>query len=413
MSSRIAYFVNQYPAISHTFIRREIEALERQGIDIQRSALRGWNADLVDAVDKVEQTKTHYVLRRGALPVLMSMIVLFLQRPIRFFRTLGIAWRTGWRGHRPLAYHLFALAEACALLQWLRHKQIDHVHAHFGTNSAEVLLYARLLGGPPYSFTVHGPEEFDDPQGFALKEKVEHADFVVAITSFARSQIFRWANFEDWHKVHVVRCGLSPEVLEQPRTPVPGSQRLVTVGRLVEQKGQKLLLEAAKELNRRGVDFYLTVIGNGPMRQQLGELITAYGLDDKVKLAGALSTEQLLAEIRASRAVVLPSFAEGLPMVIMEAMALGRPVLTTHIAGIPELVRHHHNGWLIAPGCVSALTEAMQEALATPAESLARMADQAVCSVRQNHSADHETLKLAQMFCKDTARSLESSTTLA
>src|SRR5690242_12323139 len=163
---KLAYFVNQYPKVSHSFIRREILALERQGIDVQRIALRGWDAEVVDAEDKAEQTKTRYVLQGGLAPLLAALAKSLLTSPRRFLKALALACRMGWRAERPLPYHLIYLAEACRMVPWLKASGATHVHAHFGTNSAEVVMLARALGGPPYSFTVHGPDEFDRPQFF-------------------------------------------------------------------------------------------------------------------------------------------------------------------------------------------------------------------------------------------------------
>ncbi|WEK28389.1 MAG: glycosyltransferase family 4 protein [Candidatus Pseudomonas phytovorans] len=395
---RIAYFINQYPKVSHSFIRREILALERQGVAVQRIALRGWDAELQDPEDTAERAKTRYVLQGGIKGLLTPTLQVLRAQPQRFFQALRLALRLGLRADRAWPYHLVYLAEACQVLQWLQAGEARHVHAHFGTNSTEVVMLANLLGGPAYSFTVHGPEEFDKPQFLHLGEKVRRAAFVAAVSSYGRSQLFRWVAHEHWAKVKVVHCGLEPGFHEVAPVNLPATPRLVCVGRLCEQKGQLLLLEGARQLAAQSIAFELVLAGDGEMREQIEALITRHGLQQHVRITGWISSAQVREEILAARALVLPSFAEGLPVVIMEAMALRRPVLTTYVAGIPELVRPGENGWLFPAGAVDELAQAMAECLAQPAEELQRMGEAAYQRVLQRHDIDTEAAKLAGYF---------------
>ncbi|MBD9438181.1 glycosyltransferase family 4 protein [Pseudomonas sp. PDM04] len=395
---RIAYFINQYPKVSHSFIRREILALERQGFEVQRIALRGWDAELVDAEDVSERDKTRYVLQGGVKELLMPVLQVLRERPRAFFSALWLALRMGRRADRAWPYHLIYLAEACRLLPWLQAFGAEHVHAHFGTNSTEVVMLANALGGPAYSFTVHGPEEFDKPQFIHLGEKVRRSAFVAAISSYGRSQLYRWVDHGHWAKVKVVHCGLERAFHEVPAVPVPSVPRLVCVGRLCEQKGQLLLMEAARLLAVKGVAFEMVLAGDGEMRGQIEALITQHGLQAHVRITGWISSEQVRAEMLAARAMVLPSFAEGLPVVIMEAMALRRPVLTTFVAGIPELVRQGENGWLFPAGAVEELADALQDCLAQPVEVLQRMGEAAYQRVLVRHDIDTEAARLAALF---------------
>lgn len=372
---RIAYFINQYPKVSHSFIRREILALERQGVEVQRIALRGWDAEVQDAEDASERGKTRYVLQGGLKGLLAPTWQVLRTQPRRFFQALWLAMRLGLRADRAWPYHLVYLAEACQVLQWLQAGEATHVHAHFGTNSTEVVMLANALGGPAYSFTVHGPEEFDKPQFLHLGEKVRRAAFVAAVSSYGRSQLYRWVAPEQWGKVKVVHCGLERGFHEVAPVNVPPAPRLVCVGRLCEQKGQLLLLEAARCLAAQSIAFELVLAGDGEMREQIEALIARHGLQQQVRITGWISSAQVREEILAARALVLPSFAEGLPVVIMEAMALRRPVLTTYVAGIPELVRPGENGWLFPAGAVDELATAMADCLAQPAEVLQRMGE--------------------------------------
>ncbi len=398
MTLQVAYLVNQYPKVSHSFIRREILALERQGVQVQRIALRGWDGELVDAEDQRERAQTQYVLRGGAGGLASAMLALLFSRPGRFLSALWLATRLGWRADRPMPLHWIYFAEACVILRWLQASGARHIHAHFGTNPAEVVMLVRALGGPSFSFTVHGPEEFDKPEFLHLGDKLRASAFVVAISSYGRSQLYRWVDQAHWSKVQVVHCGLEPAFHDVPSTPPPAAPRLVCVGRLCEQKGQLLLVQAAHEVVRQGVPLELVLAGDGEMRPQVEALVRRLGLQAQVRITGWISSEQVRAELLAARALVLPSFAEGLPVVIMEAMALRRPVITTFVAGIPELVRQGQDGWLFPAGDVEGLAQAMRDCLATPADQLARMAEGAHARVLARHDIDTEATKLKALF---------------
>ncbi len=395
---KVAYLVNQYPKVSHSFIRREILGVEASGVQVSRFAIRACREELVDEDDRRELQKTRIVLEAGALNLLLPMLKIVLQRPVRFWQALRTTAQLGWRSDRGLLLHFVYLAEACVLLQWFQSAAIQHVHAHFGTNSTTVALLCQVLGGPPYSFTAHGPEEFDKVEALALPEKIRRAAFVVAISSFGKSQLYRWCDAKQWAKVQVVHCGLDQSFLGQTPTPVPDVPHFLSVGRLSEQKGQFILLEAVARLAAAGAVFQLTLIGDGPMRPQIEAFIEQHQLQDYVKLVGWASNAIVRQSILASRAVVLPSFAEGLPVVLMESLALHRPVITTYVAGIPELVESQTCGWLITPGAIDALVVAMQQALATPVEALTAMGRTGAQRVAARHTIATEAQKLTQLF---------------
>jgi colanic acid/amylovoran biosynthesis glycosyltransferase len=396
---RIAYFVNQYPKVSHTFIRREIAALERQGVAIDRMALRGWDAEVTDAADRAERDKTRYVLRGGAVSLLLDALPVLLRRPLRGWRAVRLAMRMARRSDRPLPIHLVYVAEACRVVRWLEASGTRHVHAHFGTNSAEVAMLASELGDVTYSFTAHGPEEFDKPQALGLASKVARAAFVVAISSFGRSQLWRWVGAAEWPRVEVVHCGLEDDFFARDdELDACAAPRLVCVGRLCEQKGQLLLVDAAARLAGQGIEFELVLAGDGEMRADIEAAIERLGLQGRVRITGWISSAQVREELLAARALVLPSFAEGLPVVIMEAMAIGRPVISTYIAGIPELVRDGVDGWLVPAGDVDAVTNAMRDCLAAAPARLGAMGGAARARVRERHHVDVEATRLKKLF---------------
>jgi colanic acid/amylovoran biosynthesis glycosyltransferase len=395
---RLAYLVNEYPKVSHTFIRREIQALERRGFEVLRIALRGWDQDLADPEDQLERERTRFVLREGATALLLAVTRMLLTRPLHLIRALALACRMSHRAERPLPVHLAYLAEACRIELWLRGKGIQHLHAHFSTNSAEVAMLVHALGGPQWSFTAHGSATLENPALIGLPEKVRQCAFVVTVCSFARGQVWRFADQQDRAKVHVVHCGLDSAFYAVPVRPAPAGRRLVCVGRLCKEKAHFLLLEAARRLAAQGLDFELVLAGDGELRADIEGLIVRYDLQSRVRITGWISNEQVRNEILAARALVLPSLIEGLPVVIMEAMALRRPVISTFVAGIPELVRPGEHGWLVPAGDVEALMQAMQACLDEPVDTLVRMGEAAHERVLARHDVDTEAAKLAKLF---------------
>jgi colanic acid/amylovoran biosynthesis glycosyltransferase len=394
----VAYLVNQYPKVSHSFIRREILALERQGVRIVRMAIRGWDLPLADEEDQRERTKTAYLLRGGVAGLLPAVLRLTLRSPRVMLRCARVALSMARMSERPSAYHLVYLAEACKVVELAGRHEVTHLHAHFGTNSAEVAMFSRMLGGPSYSFTVHGPAEFDRPLSLHLKEKIATAAFVVGISSFGRAQLYRWIPHSEWRKVHVVHCGLDHGFTSAPVSPPDPAPRVVCIGRLTEQKGQALLLEAVRAVIDAGTDVEVVFAGDGELRPALEALVERYGLQGKVRITGWISGDQVRNELVRARALVLPSFAEGLPVAVMEAMAMGRPVLTTSIAGIPELVRHGKDGWLFPAGDVDAVKGALLEVLSASPERLSEMGQAARQRVLERHSVDDSARQLRSLF---------------
>lgn len=389
---KIAYILNTYPQPSQSFIRREIRALEAAGHEVTRLAMRAADVPLVDVQDKEEATKTQYVLKTGA-PVLLGALAQALwQNSARFLRAFKMALRLGSASEIGRLRHMIYLAEAAFVARQMTANGATHAHAHFGTNAATVAMLSHLLGGPKYSFTVHGPEEFDAPRALSLGNKIHHSAFAVAISQFGRSQLCRWTDHSDWARIKVVHCGIEPAKFDAPAPMPTGPRRLVAIGRLVEQKGQLALVEA---LARTKAPIHLTLIGDGEMRSQIEALIAQHGLANRITLTGWVDEARIKHELAQAHALVMPSFAEGLPMVVMEAMAAARPVIATYIAGTPELVEPESTGWLVPAGDVDALAAAMDRFARTNDATLAQMGQNARIRVLQRHDIDVEAAKLA------------------
>ena len=367
---RLAYLCNLYPAVSHSFVRREIEAVERLGHEVHRFSVRRARADLRDSADRREAQRTEAVLGQGPLRLVVAALLLLMSRPVRAVHSIAAAGHLSGPGLRSKIRHAAYWLEAAWLARRLGRLKVEHLHAHFGTNPAAVAAIVRAWGGPPFSFTVHGPDEFDAPVALSLAAKIHAAQFVAAISCYGRSQLMRWSLPDDWEKIGVVRCGLDRDFLDAARQPVPtDSAEFVCVGRLSAQKGLPLLIAACDQLRASGETFKLTIVGDGEMRGELEAEILRRDLAGIVTLAGIRTADEIREQLARARAFVLPSFAEGLPVVIMEALALERPVISTAIAGIPELV-DGSCGWLIRAGSQDALVEAMRAALHASAQDL-------------------------------------------
>ncbi|MDT8857322.1 glycosyltransferase [Paracoccaceae bacterium Fryx2] len=394
---QIAYLVNTYPRASHSFIRREIRALERLGLTVHRFAMRSDRAALVDPEDLDEDARTEHVLETPPLRLASSALGWMTRGPGRTWGALRLALACGVRGGGRLR-HLVYLAEAAHVARRCEALGIIHLHAHFGTNSATVAMLAHALGGPRYSFTTHGPEEFDAPVALSLGEKARRAAFCVLVSSFGRSQMCRWVTPDLWPRLHVVHCGIQPARFPEPAAFPADGPRLVAIGRLAPQKGFALLVEALALAAPRHPGLHLTLVGDGGLRPTLEAAISAAGLGAQVTLAGWQDEAGVRAALAQAHALVLPSFAEGLPVVVMEAMASGRPVIATAIAGLPELVLPGKTGWLVPAGDAAALAGAIDALAATLPDRLAAMGRAARARAFQRHDIDREAAKLAALF---------------
>jgi len=394
----IGYLINRYPKVSHSFIRREILALEECGWSVFRLSLRGWDEELVDPADITERAKTIFVLRRGAPSLAMAVLRQAVRAPKRFLAALWLAMRMMRPSDRPFLWHLFYLAEACWIAPQLERRQITHLHAHFATNSTEVAMLVSVLSGVGYSFTVHGTAEYDSAPLVRLAEKVARAAFVVVVCSYARAQILRRTQPKDWDKIKVVRCGIDPAFAGTNSVPPSDSGRLVCVGRLSEEKGQLFLIKAIEALIEEGRKFGIVLVGDGAQRKPIEHLICKMNLAGCVTITGWATADEVRREILDARALILPSFSEGLPVVIIEAMLLGRPVLSTYVGGIPELVVNGETGWLFPAGSEGAMLHAVRACLDAPIDRLQAMGAAGRERALRYHSIDDQAEALSALF---------------
>jgi len=400
---RIAVLANRYPSVTHSFIRREILGLERAGVEVLRVSIARDPDPIVDPADRDEARSTRQLLAHGVIGLLAGFAAVAVTQPRACVRAAALAFAFARESDRGLLRHLAYLAEACLLLRLCEAGEIAHVHVHFGTNACTVAALLRALGGPPFSFVVHGPEEFERPLG--LERKRAGAAFVVAVSEHCRRELERRTPGAGGTPIHVIRCGVGSAFLDAPPSEAPAAPRLVCVGRLVARKGQALLLEAIARLAREGIACTLALVGDGPLRGALEARCAELGLSGVIRFRGWGSEDEVLRDIVAARALVLPSSAEGLPVVLMEALALRRPVVCTDIAGHSELVENGVSGWLIPAGSAEALCAALREVLALAPAELTRMGRAGRARVAALHDAWGEAAKLAALL-RANARTL-------
>jgi glycosyltransferase involved in cell wall biosynthesis len=395
---RIAYLTSQYPAASHTFIRREVAALRRQGIDICTfSVRRPAENETVAPEDRSEFAQTGYILPAKPLALLRAHAGAVLVNPSAYLRTLALAMRHRPPGIKALLWALFHFVEAIVLAKLLKQAGASRLHNHFANAGANVGLLAAQFSGLPWSLTLHGISETDYPAGLLLPEKVRLAQFVTCVSWFGRAQAMRITPSSEWHKFIIARCGVDAETMPEPESIAKVSGRILSVGRLSAEKGQEGLIEAFAALRDSGSQATLRFVGDGPERDRLSAKVAALGLQDVVSFAGRKSERETLKEIAAAELFVLPSFMEGLPVVLMEAMALGVPVISSQVAGIPELVVHDQTGLLFAPSDWAGLAAEMTRLL-NDDELAARLAQAAYCRVTAEFAVDTAIAPLLARF---------------
>lgn len=389
--------MNSYPMTSTTFIRREIESLEAMGLNINRYAVRHWGEKLVDPLDIADQARTHYLLTNNAVALIGSFFSVLMTNPLGFFRGVAL-WFKVWRNAGSLSIKFFAyLLQATYFYKRSKQDQLQHVHVHFSTNATTVAMLAKAMGGVSYSFTAHGPDEFVDPTASSMALKVQHAAFVAAISNYCKVLLVRFSSYEFWDKIIIVHCGLNIADFIPNFKFDNKNQSLICVGRICPQKAQLLFPPALAQLKNEFPNMKVHFIGDGESRPALEEAIQKHDVSNMVVLHGWKANSEVRAMLADSRGLLLPSFAEGLPVVIMESLALGRPVISTYIAGIPELV-DEKCGWLIPAGSIDGIAAAIRAALSTPPEKLSLMGKEGRRRVEVEHNLVTIAPKLYKAF---------------
>jgi len=365
---RLAYLLSQYPAVSHTFFLDEITGLRRQGFTIETASINVADPARPLTPDETAAANgTFYVKKAGVIGAATVALRTLFTQPLVFLR--GAAAALTGTGVDPvrILFAFFYFIEALLVADWMRTRNLQHLHIHFGGSVSNVGRIAARAAKIPYSLTIHGPEEFFDQKRCLLRQKVEQAAFTICISDFGRGQLMRLSAPKHWQRIHVARLGVDANLFAA-RTPrsIAVPVQMICVGRLVATKGQRVLLEAAGLLAARGHSLHLTFIGDGPDAAALASCVTTLGLDGSVYFTGALTHEATRARLSEADVFVLPTFAEGIPVALMEAMAMQLACVSTWTSGIPELITNDVDGLLVPPGSTHALADALESLFTSP-----------------------------------------------
>lgn len=396
---RMAYLVSRYPAVSHTFILREVMRLRELGFDIQVASINSPDRTEADMTpdEREEAARTYYVKKHGLGGALAAHFA-GLRHPLSWLRGLGFALGLGGWNLKQRLFGFFYFTEALMLSRWMRAQGLTHLHVHFATAAANVGLVLKHASPIGLSLTVHGPDEFYDAPGEYLREKIAAADFLVCISRYAQSQLMHLSPANQWGKFEICPLGVDPghytpsrkSFAEEPFT-------ILCVGRLTPAKGQRVLIEACRLLAQAGRSFRLVIVGAGPDAADLKTTVGTDSLEKVVLFTGALNQAEVRNWYGRADAFALPSFAEGVPVVLMEAMASGIPCVTTRITGIPELIRDGRDGLLVAPSDTEALASAL-ECLMDEPNLATQLGSAGRARVQEKYDLGRNAARLADLF---------------
>ncbi len=368
-SLRLAYLISKYPDVSHTFILREVLALRARGISIEVASINTGPAyHRLTGVEQTEAGRTFYIKAQGAPGVFKAMAWFLVHRPAALLTSALAALRLGAADPARTLLCLFYLIEAAILARWMHRQALTHLHVHFASQAASVALFATYLAPVTLSMTVHGPDEFYDVPGSFLSAKVARAHFVACISFFAQSQMMKVSAGRYWDKFQIARLGVdTTHFAARPILPSSEPFAILCVGRLVPTKGQRILVQALERLVEAGKPVHLTLVGDGPDRPGLEQLVRHKALTGRVTFTGSINQDHIQDFYAATDIFALASFAEGIPVVLMEAMAMEIPCIATSINGIPELISDGRDGLLVAPSDVDGLAAAITRLIEDPA----------------------------------------------
>jgi len=391
--------MSQYPGVSHTFFLNEILELQKQGITVLPAGINSFgNQRQQTEIELSESARTFYPKQISKLTILATCLHIMFLRPAVFLRGLTAALDPGHVPFSRILYSFFYFIEGLLIGDWMEKKDLTHLHIHFAGSVATVGRIVARAFGVSYSITVHGPEEFYDETLSHLELKVRQAKFVVCISHFCKSQIMRWLDAEAWSRLEVSRLGIDaalfpPRIHENTTAPI----EIVCTGRLIIGKGQRLLIEACTRLLQQGHRLHLTIIGDGPDRSGLANLVDRLGVQQHVHFAGATTPEATRNYLAQADIFSLPTFAEGIPVALMEAMACQLPCLTTYIAGIPELITDGVDGLLVPAASIDDLTNAIERLVLDPALRQ-RIGEAARARIQRQYSLQPNVAILGEIF---------------
>ena len=364
----LAYLASEYPAVSHTFILREIQQLRQSGIAIRTASIRPPlpGAGGFTEAESHEAAGTFYVKTRNPLRIVLDHAGCLLRRPFAYLAGLLLAFRLGGLDLKAVLYHLLYFIEAVVVGEWMRRNSLTHLHVHFANAAATSALLLKRVYGIPYSITVHGSDEFYATDLYRLREKIAGASFLRCVSKFCRSQLMKAGSPDDWGKMEVCPLGVDPDLFRPRRAPAGGALHVMCVSRLVPAKGHTVLLAAMAILVKRGRRVHVDLVGDGPYRQAFESEAARLMVAAHTTFHGSVNQHRVLELLESADIFVLPSFAEGVPVCLMEAMAMEIPCVSTIIAGIPELIQSGKEGLLVPASDPESLASAVEMLMDDP-----------------------------------------------
>lgn len=391
---KLLYLVGQYPAINHSYLVAEVRHLRSLGFEVPVVSISPPDrpVEKLSPVEREETARTYYVKAEPAAKVALLNLGEFLRHPLRYLRGLIFALRLAGISPRRVAYHLAYFGEAILVGRRMRQCGVAHVHASF---SASVALIAAHTFPVTMSFGVYGFGELHDPVGTHLAERIKGSLFVRSISRHGRGQLMLSCARSEWRKLIYVPLGIdATEFAPGPQRTASSKPQLLCVGRSAPEKGQGLLLEAIAALSAEGRPVHLRLVGDGPDRAWLENRAAELGIASSVEFAGWVDQAGLMALYAETDLFVLPSLVEGIPMVLMEAMAMQIPCVAPRITGIPELIRHGVDGMLFAVADVEDLKQNIHHLLQSP-DLCAQMGKQARARVVRDYDMVRNTERFA------------------
>ena len=400
---RVGYIMTHYPRVTQTFISGEIDAIEHAGASVHTFAMNAPSVSDLAAPGAARRVARTTYLKARPLRALMALSRQTLRHPIGTARVAAMALASAGASPRRMIRRMAHLAQAALVAETsLRHK-LNYLHAHFGLAPATIAWLASALGSVggrqlPFGFTIHGFHDFVDAAESRLDLKARDAAHLFCVSDFTRSQLCCVTNPELWPRFKVMRCGIDLSAFTYRNPRQSGAlPTVIAVGRLSPEKGFDVLIEALATLKREGTPQRLVLVGDGPLRVSLEAAAGKAGITDLVEFAGELTPVEVRTRLAGADLFCLPSFSEGLPISIMEAMAAGVPVVTTSIAGIPELAEAGVTALTVPPARPDALAEALRQLAADPKLRL-RLAKAARRRVEEQHDQSRWGALIAQRF---------------
>lgn len=397
MTPGLAYLCGEYPRATDTFIQREVRGLRERGWRVETISVRRPHVREQGSEEQAgERERTYYLLPSSPWRLLGAHLRAACRSPRRYLSSLRLALVVRAPGIKSFLLQCAYFLEAGLVSDRMRKENLSHIHNHSPDAGGYVAMMASEMGGTTFSMTLHGFAAFSEPTRWRLREKLSRCLFSICVSQFGRGQAMLWSAPEDWEKFELVHCGLDGGQRVRKKHRGAGST-LVYAGRLDHVKGLPLLIRAVGQLRESGERVTLELIGDGPERERIRQLVADEGLQQVVRMPGYLSQRELQGVFEAADIFVMTSFAEGIPVVLMEAMAAGVPVIAPRIAGIPELVEHQVSGWLYSCGDVDELVSALRHLL-RDGELREKLAESGRLAVLESFDRQKECERLDSIF---------------